>query len=67
MSPVKFVQSMEALLADPEAPSEGLECGPGAVLAGLTKRIARDFKVASTGDAGSFEEALKAVRQTGDA
>ncbi len=67
MSPVKFVQSMEALLAAPEAPSEGLECGPGAVLAGLTKRIARDFKVASTGDAGSFEEALMAVRKTGDA
>jgi [acyl-carrier-protein] S-malonyltransferase len=67
MSPVKFVQSMEALLAAPEAPSEGLECGPGAVLAGLTKRIAREFKVASTGDAGSFEEALMAVRKTGDA
>jgi len=67
MSPVKFVQSMEALLASPEAPGEGLECGPGGVLAGLTKRIARDFKVASTGDAGSFEEALKAVKKNGDA
>ena len=65
MSPVRFVQSMEALLESAEAPSEGLECGPGGVLAGLTKRIARDFKVASTGDAGSFEEALMAAKETG--
>jgi [acyl-carrier-protein] S-malonyltransferase len=65
MSPVKFVQSMEALLGGTEAPSEGLECGPGGVLSGLTKRIARDFKVGSTGDAASFEEALTAVKQTG--
>lgn len=65
MSPVKFVQSMEALLASPEAPSKGLECGPGGVLAGLAKRIARDFTVASTGDASSFEEALKAAGETG--
>ena len=34
---------------------------------GLSKRIARDFKVASTGDAASLEEALKAVKQTGGA
>ncbi len=67
MSPVKFVQSMETLMSDPDAPSEGLECGPGGVLTGLTKRIVRDFKVASTGDAASFEEALRAVKQTGGA
>ena len=65
MSPVRFVQSMEALMAGSEAPSEGLECGPGGVLAGLTKRIVSDFKVASTGDAASFEAALEAVKQTG--
>ncbi len=67
MSPVKFVQSIEALMAGADAPSEGLECGPGGVLAGLTKRIAGDFKVASTGDAASFEAALEAVKQTGGA
>jgi [acyl-carrier-protein] S-malonyltransferase len=67
MSPVKFVQSMEQLLSGYDAPSEGLECGPGGVLAGLTKRIARDFKVASTGDAATFEEALNTIKQTGDA
>ncbi len=67
MSPVKFVQSMEALLGGLEAPGEGLECGPGGVLSGLTKRIARDFRVSSTGDAASFEEALQAVSQPGGA
>jgi [acyl-carrier-protein] S-malonyltransferase len=67
MSPVRFVQTMEALLVGEGAPSEGLEVGPGAVLSGLTKRIARDFRVASTGDAPSLEEALWAVKQTGGA
>jgi [acyl-carrier-protein] S-malonyltransferase len=66
MSPVKFVQTMEALLGGAGAPSEGLEVGPGGILTGLTKRIARDFKVASTGDEASLAEALKAVKQTGD-
>jgi [acyl-carrier-protein] S-malonyltransferase len=66
MSPVKFVQTMEALLGGADAPSEGLEVGPGGILTGLTKRIARDFKVASTGDEASLAEALKAVKQTGD-
>ncbi|MBN1320884.1 MAG: ACP S-malonyltransferase [Thermoleophilia bacterium] len=59
MSPVRFTQSMEALLAGAEAPGEGLEVGPGNVLTGLTKRIARDFPVASTGDRESLEKALE--------
>lgn len=65
MSPVKFVQSMEALMAGADAPSEALECGPGAVLTGLTKRITSELKLASTGDAASFEAALAAVKQSG--
>jgi [acyl-carrier-protein] S-malonyltransferase len=65
MSPVRFVQSMEALLGSAEAPSEGLEVGPGGVLTGLTKRIARDLTVTATGDATSLDEALEAARQTG--
>lgn len=65
MSPVKFVQSMEALLAGVDAPAEGLEVGPGGVLTGLTKRIARDFEVASTGDATSLEQAMRAVKRAG--
>jgi [acyl-carrier-protein] S-malonyltransferase len=65
MSPVKFVQSMEALLSGADAPVGGLEVGPGGVLTGLTKRIARDFEVASTGDAASLEQAMQAVKQAG--
>ena len=67
MSPVRFMQSMEALLGAADAPTEGLEMGPGAVLTGLMKRIARDFPVASTGDTESLQKALKAVQQTGGA
>ncbi len=67
MSPVKFMQSMEALLGAADAPVEGLEMGPGAILTGLMKRIARDFPMASTGDAESLRKALEAVEQTGGA
>ena len=67
MSPVKFLQSMEALLTAVDAPSQGLEMGPGAVLTGLMKRIARDFPMTSTGDAESLRKALEAVGQTGGA
>jgi [acyl-carrier-protein] S-malonyltransferase len=65
MSPVKFKQSMERLLGDADAPDEGLEVGPGGVLTGLTKRIACDFRVASTGDADSLQKALNAIEETG--
>jgi [acyl-carrier-protein] S-malonyltransferase len=67
MSPVKFMQSIEALLGAADAPDEGLEVGPGAVLTGLMKRIARDFKVASTGDAESLAQALDVIEGSGGA
>jgi [acyl-carrier-protein] S-malonyltransferase len=67
MSPVKFMQSMGALLSAADAPSHGLEMGPGAVLTGLMKRIARDFPMTSTGDAESLRKALEALGQTGGA
>lgn len=67
MSPVKFMQSMEALLSATDAPDNGLEMGPGAVLTGLMKRIARDLPMTSTGDAESLRKALEAVGQTGGA
>ena len=66
MLPVKFAQSMDALVEGPDTLTGGLEVGPGGVLSGLTKRIVHDFNVASTGDADSLAEALKAVRQTGE-
>jgi len=62
MSPVRFVQSMEALLGGTDSPDKGLEVGPGGVLAGLTRRLARDFPVGSTGDADALKEALDDIK-----
>jgi len=61
LSPVKFAQAMTALLQSSEAPARGLEVGPGNVLAGLMKRIARDFPVSSTGDAESLGGVIAAL------
>ena len=58
-SPVRFSQSMDAVLHGTDAPARGLEVGPGAVLAGLMKRIARDFPVRTTGDAELLHRALQ--------
>ena len=60
-SPVRFSQSMETVLRQPAAPQHGLEVGPGAVLTGLMKRIARDFPMGPTGDADSLSRALTAA------
>ena len=67
MSPVRFSQSMEALLQRQEPPAAALEVGPGAVLSGLAKRIARDLRVASTGDGESLLKALEGLGTEGGA
>ena len=36
-----------------------VECGPGKVLAGMTKRIAPELQSAALADRASLEEALK--------
>jgi len=64
-SPVRFTESMQALLAGPSAPDEGLEVGPGAVLTGLVKRIERAFTVSSTGDADALERVLDRMKRPG--
>ena len=46
MSPVRFTQSIEALVEGVNAPDRALEVGPGNILGGLVKRIARDIPVA---------------------
>jgi [acyl-carrier-protein] S-malonyltransferase len=39
-----------------------LECGPGKVLAGMTKRIAGEVQGGSIHDAASLEQSLAAVK-----
>ena len=58
MSPVKFTQSMQAILGGRQSPSSGFEVGPGSVLSGLMKRIDRSVPVQPTGDADSLQKAL---------
>jgi [acyl-carrier-protein] S-malonyltransferase len=67
MSPVRFSQSVEALLQRQEPLASALEVGPGAVLSGLVKRIARDLPVASTGDGESLLRALEGLGAEGGA
>lgn len=50
-SPVRWVESVQRLAA--LAPS-GVECGPGTVLAGLARRIAKDWPVKSTSTADAL-------------
>jgi len=58
MAPVRFAQSMQALLLEADSPAIGLEVGPGNVLTGLMKRISRDLRMASTGDGDALCKAL---------
>lgn len=60
MSPVRFTQSVEALLSGDGAPERALEVGPGNVLTGLVKRIARDFPMRATGDDEALSQVLSA-------
>lgn len=67
LSPVKFIQSMEALLQGDGAPGAALEVGPGNVLSGLVRRIARDLPASSTGDAESLSKAIETYGTQGGA
>jgi len=52
-SPVRWVETVRVLSG--VAP-EAIECGPGTVLAGLAKRIAKDWRVTPTSDAAGLEK-----------
>lgn len=57
-SPVRWTQTVQALLARTRTL---IECGPGRVLSGLNRRIARDAQCLALEDPVSIEAALKAV------
>ncbi|MCX4153713.1 MULTISPECIES: ACP S-malonyltransferase [Paraburkholderia] len=57
--PVRWVESVQAMAA--QGVAHVIECGPGKVLAGLTKRIDGNLVGASVFDPASLEETLKLV------
>ena len=59
-SPVRWIELVQAMAA--RGMSHVIECGPGKVLAGMTKRIAKDVEGGSAHDATSLEQAIAAVR-----
>lgn len=59
-SPVRWIESVQAIAAS--GVSHIFECGPGRVLAGMNKRIARDLQAGSIHDADSLEQSIAAVR-----
>ncbi|MDR2261622.1 MAG: ACP S-malonyltransferase [Azoarcus sp.] len=61
-SPVRWIESVAAMAA--RGLSHVIECGPGKVLAGMTKRISKDVSGGSAHDAASLEQAIAAVRTT---
>lgn len=57
--PVRWVESVQAMAA--QSVTHVIECGPGKVLAGLTKRIDGNLIGASVFDPATLEETLKLV------
>lgn len=59
-SPVRWVEVIGALVA--QGATHIVECGPGKVLAGMTKRIAPQVSSLTLADRASLEQALQAVK-----
>jgi [acyl-carrier-protein] S-malonyltransferase len=59
-SPVRWIESVTAMAA--RGLGHVIECGPGKVLAGMTKRIDKNINGGSAHDAASLEQAIAAVR-----
>jgi [acyl-carrier-protein] S-malonyltransferase len=56
-SPVRWVETIQAMVAN--GATHIVECGPGKVLAGMTKRIAPDVQSLTLADRASLENALE--------
>jgi [acyl-carrier-protein] S-malonyltransferase len=59
-SPVRWIESVTAMAA--RGLTHVIECGPGKVLAGMTRRISKELGGGSAHDAASLEQAIAAVR-----
>lgn len=59
-SPVRWIELVQAMAA--RGMTHVIECGPGKVLAGMTKRIAKDVQGGSAHDAASLEQMIAALR-----
>lgn len=59
-SPVRWIELVQELAR--QGMSHVLECGPGKVLAGMTKRIAGEVQGGSIHDAASLEQSIAAVK-----
>jgi len=62
-SPVRWVECVQAMVA--AGVTRMVELGPGRVLTGLVKRIAREVELLNVDDAESLEKALAAVEGKG--
>jgi len=59
-SPVRWVETIQRMAAD--GVTHVVECGPGRVLAGLTKRIAPALESIAVADASGLDDALTRLR-----
>lgn len=59
-SPVRWIELIQAIAG--RGARHIIECGPGKVLAGMTKRIDKDVEGGSAHDAASLEQSIAAVR-----
>ncbi|AUL99738.1 [acyl-carrier-protein] S-malonyltransferase [Rhodocyclaceae bacterium] len=59
-SPVRWIETVQEM--GRRGISQVIECGPGKVLAGMNKRIAKEVEGGSVHDAASLEQAIAAVK-----
>lgn len=59
-SPVRWIETVQHMAQ--RGMSHVIECGPGKVLAGMSKRIAKQVEGGSAHDAASLEQSIAAVR-----
>jgi [acyl-carrier-protein] S-malonyltransferase len=61
-SPVRWVETIQRMVGS--GVTHIVECGPGKVLAGLTRRISAETQSFALADRASLEQALQAIKGT---